>query len=49
MKDVSLSLPAVIDNKGIRNVLEIELNKEEKKAFINSAKLMKDVISKLDL
>jgi L-lactate dehydrogenase len=49
MEDVSLSLPTVIDNNGIRNVLEIKLNKEEKSAFINFAKLMKEVISKLNI
>lgn len=49
MENVSLSLPAVIDNKGIRNVLEIKLNEEEKSAFMNSAKLMRSVISKLNI
>lgn len=48
-EDVSLSLPAVIDFNGIRNVLELELNNEEKAAFIESANLMKKVISKLDI
>lgn len=49
IEDVSLSLPTVIDNDGIRNVLELDLNEEEKEAFIESANLMKDVISKLNI
>jgi len=49
IEDVSLSLPTVIDNNGIRNVLELDLNKEEREAFINSANLMKDVIKELDI
>ncbi|HKL13730.1 MAG TPA: L-lactate dehydrogenase [Halanaerobiales bacterium] len=49
IEDVSLSLPTVIDNNGIRNVLELDLNKEEREAFINSANLMKDAIKELDI
>lgn len=49
VEDVSLSLPSVINNKGIRNILELDLNEKEEKAFVESANLMKDVISKLDI
>ena len=49
IEDVSLSLPTVINDKGIRNVLELDLNEEEQEAFIKSANLMKEVISNLNM
>jgi len=44
VKDVYLSLPAVIDRNGIREVLKIELDSQEKQAFKNSADVIKRVI-----
>ena len=44
VKDVYLSLPAVIDKNGIREVLKIELDPQEKQAFRNSADVIKRVI-----
>jgi len=49
IKGVYLSLPAVINRKGIREVLKIELSPEEKQAFINSAYSLKAIIKKLKL
>jgi len=44
VKDVYLSLPAVIDKNGIREVLKIELDPQEKRAFKNSADVIRRVI-----
>jgi len=44
VRDVYLSLPAVIDKNGIREVLKIELDSQEKQAFRNSADVIKRVI-----
>jgi len=42
--DVYLSLPAVINRQGVREVLHIELNPQEKEAFRNSADAIIKVI-----
>ena len=49
INDVYLSLPAVINRNGVREVLKIELSSEEKKAFKNSANAIKKVIKELGL
>ncbi|MDH5175018.1 MAG: L-lactate dehydrogenase [Elusimicrobiota bacterium] len=49
INDVYLSLPAVIDRKGVREVLKIELESEEKEAFKNSADAIKRVIKETGL
>jgi len=47
--DVYLSLPAVVDKQGVREVLKIELDPEEKEAFRNSAKAIRRVIEEMGL
>ena len=47
--DVYLSLPAVINKEGVREVLNIELNSQEKQAFKNSADAVKRVIRETGL
>lgn len=47
--DVYLSLPAVINKEGVREVLQIELNPQEKQAFKNSADAIKKVIRETGL
>jgi len=49
INNVYLSLPAVINRNGVREVLKIELSPEEKQAFINSAYSLKAIIKKLKL
>jgi len=47
INDVYLSLPAVVNRSGVREILKIELSSEERKAFINSAQSLKAIIKKL--
>ncbi|MBA7472769.1 L-lactate dehydrogenase [subsurface metagenome] len=49
INDVYLSLPAVINKEGVREVLQIELNPQEKQAFKNSADAIKKVIRETGL
>lgn len=49
INDVYLSLPAVINKEGVREVLQIELNLQEKQAFKNSADAIKKVIRETGL
>lgn len=49
INDVYLSLPAVINKEGVREVLQIELNPQEKQAFKNSAEAIKKVIRETGL
>jgi len=47
--DVYLSLPAILNREGVREVLEIELSPQEEKALINSANSIKKVIKEVGL
>ena len=47
--DVYLSLPSVVNREGVREVLKIELNPQEKQAFKNSAHAIKRVIKEVGL
>lgn len=47
--DVYLSLPSVINKEGVREVLQIELNPQEKQAFKNSADAIRRVIRETGL
>jgi L-lactate dehydrogenase len=49
INDVYLSLPAVIDKEGVREVLKIELDPEEKQAFKKSADAIRRVIKETGL
>lgn len=49
MRDVYLSLPAVVNKKGIREFLKLELTKKEEKAIQKSANAIKEVINKVGL
>lgn len=49
IKDVCLSLPAVIGANGIERVMEIPLDKEEQKALEKSADILKNTIKTLDI
>lgn len=47
--DVCLSLPAIVNRNGVRNVLHLELNADERKKLRNSADILKSTLRKLDL
>ncbi|MCM8796496.1 MAG: L-lactate dehydrogenase, partial [Candidatus Omnitrophica bacterium] len=49
VNDVYLSLPAVINKNGVREVLNIDFSEEEKQAFKNSAETIKMVIREVGL
>ncbi|MFQ5867426.1 MAG: L-lactate dehydrogenase [bacterium] len=49
INDVYSSLPVVIDKEGVREVLKIELDPQEKQAFKNSANAIKRVIEETGL
>ena len=49
INDVYLSLPAVLNNEGIRDVLKLELNNEEQEKLRHSAQTLKDVLNAVGL
>lgn len=49
IKDVYLSLPAVLNKKGIKKILELDLNDQEKTAFRHSANSLQTIIQQLNL
>lgn len=49
IQDVYLSLPAVINRKGIRDVLKLELDKEEQEKLRYSANTLKNVLKEVGL
>lgn len=42
-EDIYIGVPAIINSKGVREVLELELNEEEQEKLDNSCKIMKDM------
>ena len=42
--DVYIGVPAVINSNGIREIVKLELNEEEKRKLDNSCNIMKDMI-----
>jgi L-lactate dehydrogenase len=49
VSDVYLSLPAILNKNGIREVLKIDLNKKEQEDFKKSAQAIKSVIKEVGL
>ncbi|KPK43048.1 MAG: hypothetical protein AMJ78_00355 [Omnitrophica WOR_2 bacterium SM23_29] len=47
LKDLCIGLPCCLGRKGIERIIELELNEEEKSAFIKSAESIKKQISSL--
>ncbi|WP_062046993.1 L-lactate dehydrogenase [Bacillus sp. JCM 19034] len=43
--DVYIGVPSIINREGIREIVELDLNQEEAKAFSNSANILKDILS----
>lgn len=48
-EDVYISVPSVINKDGVREVIELNLDKEDKEKFDKSVSIMKENISKLNL
>ena len=49
IQDVYLSLPAVVNKEGIRDVLKLELNKEEQEKLRYSAQTLKNILKEAGL
>ncbi|SHE42406.1 MULTISPECIES: L-lactate dehydrogenase [Caloramator] len=49
LKDVALSVPTIVGKNGVEEVLELPLTEQEKNKLLDSANIMKDIISKLEL
>lgn len=48
LNDLCLGLPAVLDHTGVKEVLEIRLNREEQEKLERSAQAIKEIMSRLD-
>ena len=49
IQDVYLSLPAVVNKEGIRDVLKLELNKGEQEKLRYSAQTLKNILKEAGL
>ena len=49
INDIYLSLPAIVNKNGVKQVLDIKLNQKEEQAFKNSASAIKKIIQDIDL
>lgn len=47
IKDICIGVPARLGRKGIEEIVELELNKEEKQAFLTSAAKLKEQLKEL--
>lgn len=48
-KDIYIGVPAVISNKGVREILELPLDEEEQNKLSNSCKIIRDIINSLEI
>lgn len=48
-KGIYIGVPAVVNRNGVREVLKMELNDEEKESFKNSCNIIKEMLSEIDL
>ena len=48
MKDIYLGVPVKLGRNGIEEIIELQLNDEEKKLLADSAKAVKEVMNVLD-
>ena len=48
-KDIYIGVPAIVTNKGIREILKLQLNKTDQEKLSASAKIIKDTIAELKL
>jgi L-lactate dehydrogenase len=49
VNDICLSVPSIVDSKGIRSVLKLPLNKTELKSFQKSAVMLKEISNSLKI
>ncbi|ASA95466.1 MULTISPECIES: L-lactate dehydrogenase [Anoxybacillus] len=47
--DMYIGVPAIVNRNGIREVVELQLNEEEKEKFTHSATVLKDVMKRVGL
>lgn len=47
--DIYIGVPAIVNRNGIREVVELQLNEEEKEKFTHSATVLKDVMKRVGL
>ena len=47
--DISIGVPAIVNNKGVQEILEIELTEEEKQKFDNSYEILNEMKNKVEL
>ena len=47
--DVFIAVPSIVNENGVREVIELPLEKEEKSKLDNSIEIMKENIGKLDI
>ncbi|MCI9064045.1 MAG: L-lactate dehydrogenase [Clostridia bacterium] len=48
-KDIYIGVPAIITNKGVREILELPLQEIDQNKLSNSCNVLRDIISKLDI
>lgn len=48
-KDIYIGVPAIITNKGVREILELPLAEEEQNRLSDSCNVIRDIIQKLDI
>lgn len=46
--DVALSVPTIVNNKGVEKVLEVDISQAEKESLIRSGQSLKEIIKKLN-
>ena len=48
-KDIYIGVPAIITSKGVREILELPLNEQDKQKFDNSCKIIKETLDGLNI
>ena len=48
-KDIYIGVPAVVTNKGVREILKLPLNEQDQEKLSKSANILRDTINKLKL
>ena len=47
--DIYIGVPAIVNSKGVRELLTLELNEEEQSKLDESCKILKDMRNKLEI
>ena len=48
-KDIYIGVPAIITNKGVREILELKLNDQDQQKLSSSANIIRDTIKSLNM